>query len=71
MYSHTKKVGSTGRYGPRIGTRLRSAIRKIEDEKKVPHKCPECGKERIKKQAVGIWICASCGLEFAGGAYIP
>jgi len=71
MYSHTKKVGSTGRYGSRMGTRMRSAIRKIEDESKSPHKCPECGRERVKRRVAGIWRCSSCGLEFAGGAYMP
>jgi len=67
MYSHTRKVGSVGRYGPRIGRKVRDEIRKIEDLSK-ENKCPKCGR-KVKKMASGIWECRSCGLKFTGGAY--
>ncbi len=69
MYSHTKKVGSVGRYGPRIGRKLRDEIKKVEDLQKTS-KCPDCGK-KVARVSSGIWECRSCGVKFAGGAYTP
>lgn len=71
MYSHTKKVGSLGRYGARVGRKLRNEARNIEDRMKEPKKCPQCGKARVKRKASGIWSCSSCTTVFAGGAYSP
>lgn len=71
MYSHTRKVGSLGRYGARVGRKIRHEARKIEDEAKKPKICQRCGKNRVKRNAAGIWTCRSCGLVFAGGAYTP
>jgi len=70
MYSHTKKVGSLGRYGPRVGRKVRHEARKVEDQLKNPKSCPQCGKPKVKRQASGIWSCSSCKLVFAGGAYV-
>lgn len=69
MYSHTRKVGSIGKYGARIGRKLRDEIKKVEDLEK-ENKCPDCGK-KIKRTSSGIWECRSCGVKFAGGAYTP
>jgi len=68
MYSHTKKVGSLGRYGPRIGRKLRNEIRKIENISK-RNRCPYCG-GKVRKKAVGIFECKSCSKRFTGGAYL-
>lgn len=68
MYSHTRKVGSMGRYGPRIGRKLRDEIRKIEDLAK-SNKCSNCGR-KVRRISAGIWECRSCGLKFSGGSYI-
>ena len=70
MYSHTKKVGSVGRYGPRIGWRTRKQVLRIEDESKRSRSCPSCGKNKVKRSSAGIWNCPSCGSVFAGGAYV-
>ena len=67
MYSHTKKVGSVGRYGPRIGRRIRYEVRQIEDGEK-DNMCPNCGRG-VKRPSPGIWTCGFCGLKFAGAAY--
>lgn len=67
MYSHTKKVGSVGRYGPRIGRRTRDLVRQIEDSKK-ENACPNCSRA-VKRPASGIWLCRFCGLKFAGGTH--
>jgi len=69
MYSHTKKVGSVGRYGARIGRRIRDEVRAIEDQMKSA-RCIFCG-EPIKRKASGIWYCKFCKKSFAGGAYVP
>lgn len=71
MYSHTKKVGKLGRYGARMGARLRAELCKIEDESKKRHLCPQCGKIKVKRAVAGIWFCPGCKTKFAGGAYIP
>ncbi|PKP54481.1 MAG: 50S ribosomal protein L37ae [Candidatus Altiarchaeales archaeon HGW-Altiarchaeales-3] len=71
MYSHTKKVGSIGRYGPRVGWKIRMAMRKIEDKTKAAKKCPECGKLKLKRESAGIWKCRACKVMFTGGAHLP
>jgi len=72
MYSHTKKVGRLGRYGARMGARLRAELCKIEDESKQRHICPQCGKKKVKREnGSGIWFCSGCNTKFAGGAFVP
>ena len=67
----TKKVGSTGRFGPRFGATLRKRVRKIEDSLHGTYKCPSCFSLKVRRKAVGIWTCQKCDYTFAGGAYIP
>ena len=71
MFSHTKKVGSVGRYGTRIGWKTRKNVLRVEEEARKSRKCPSCGKNKIKRSATGIWGCPSCGNTFAGGAFLP
>ncbi|ODS34896.1 50S ribosomal protein L37ae [Candidatus Altiarchaeales archaeon WOR_SM1_SCG] len=71
MYSHTKKVGSIGRYGPRVGRKVRMAMRKIEDKTREANKCKSCGKPKIRRESAGIWKCRACGVTFTGGAHLP
>ncbi len=68
---HTKKVGSTGRYGSRYGTRTKKIAAVIEKLQKQKHKCPECERNTLKRSASGIWNCGKCGLQIGGGAYLP
>jgi large subunit ribosomal protein L37Ae len=68
---HTKKVGTTGRYGARYGRRIRKAVRKIEKEQKKRHPCPKCKFERLKRKDTGVWLCTKCNVKIAGGAYLP
>ncbi|RMZ74311.1 60s ribosomal l43 [Pyrenophora seminiperda CCB06] len=58
MTKRTKKVGITGKYGTRYGASLRKQVKKME-----------CGKNSVKREAVGIWNCRSCRKTTAGGAY--
>ncbi|MFH0860446.1 MAG: 50S ribosomal protein L37ae [Candidatus Altiarchaeota archaeon] len=69
MYSHTKKVGSMGRYGIRVGRKLRDQNLKIEEKSKNV-RCPSCGKIKIKRVSKGIWECRSCKNRFSGGAFL-
>jgi len=71
MYSHTKKVGSMGRYGPRVGRRSREEARKIYEDSYKSRICPSCGKGHVRRNAAGIWQCRACGVLFAGGTFIP
>ncbi|TFF84080.1 50S ribosomal protein L37Ae [Candidatus Thorarchaeota archaeon] len=67
----TKKVGSTGRFGPRYGAKLRRRVLDLELRRREPNRCPACATRALKREAVGLWACRKCGLVFAGGAYVP
>ncbi|KAJ2510116.1 60S ribosomal protein L43, partial [Coemansia sp. RSA 2049] len=65
----TKKVGITGKYGTRYGSSLRKQIKKMEITQHARYTCSFCGKESIKRTAVGIWKCKGCSKTIAGGAW--
>ena len=67
----TKKVGPTRGFGPRYGSTVRKRYMKVMIELKKPHRCPQCGFNRVKRESVGIWKCKKCEFTFAGGAYTP
>ncbi|ADP77625.1 LSU ribosomal protein L37AE [Methanothermus fervidus DSM 2088] len=67
----TKKVGITGRFGPRYGMKIRRAVKRIEEKMKEKHICPYCEMPRVKRISRGIWKCKKCGAVFTGGAYLP
>jgi len=72
MYSHTKKIGSMGRYGPRIGRKVRDEAKKVEEEARTTQVCPTCNKKKtLWRIASGIWKCKTCGVKFTGGAHLP
>jgi len=71
MGNRTKKVGPTRGLGPRYGSTVRKRYIKIMEEMKKPHKCPQCGFSRVKRESVGIWKCRKCGYTYTGGAYTP
>jgi large subunit ribosomal protein L37Ae len=67
----TKKVGSTGRFGPRYGLTIKRKLADIESDNKTRWLCPSCCKHSVRKVSVGIWLCRKCGAKFAGKAYKP
>ena len=71
MTRRTKKVGSSGRYGPRYGVKLRRRISSLETRQKKKHICPNCQYSAVKRVSTGIWACKHCGYTFTGGAYLP
>ncbi|HHF56103.1 MAG TPA: 50S ribosomal protein L37Ae [Thermoplasmatales archaeon] len=71
MARRTKKVKSTGRFGPRYGVKIRHRVRDIEEKQRQWHLCPRCGRKRVKRESTGIWVCKKCNAKFAGGAYLP
>ena len=71
MGNRTKKVGPTRGLGPRYGSTVRKRYIKVMEEMKKPHKCPQCGFSRVKRESVGIWKCRKCGFTYTGGAYTP
>jgi large subunit ribosomal protein L37Ae len=67
----TKKVGSSGRFGPRYGGVMRKAVATIEKVQKAAHPCARCGAVSVYREGTAIWACQKCGHRFAGGAYSP
>jgi len=71
MGKRTKKVGPTRGLGPRYGSTARKRYIKVYTEMKKPHRCPQCGFSRVKRESVGVWKCRKCSFTFTGGAYTP
>ncbi|KAJ3126218.1 60S ribosomal protein L43 [Nowakowskiella sp. JEL0407] len=69
MAKRTKKVGVVGKYGTRYGASLRKQVKKIEIQQHSKYTCTFCGKDAVKRQAVGIWKCRGCQKTIAGGAW--
>ena len=67
----TKKVGSSGRFGPRYGGVMRKQVATIEKVQKAAHPCVKCGAVSVYRIHTAIWECQKCGDSFAGGAYAP
>ncbi len=71
MSKRTKKVGTSGRLGPRYGVRVRKRIADVEAESKGRHECPVCHGVALGRTATGIWICRRCGAKMASSSYMP
>ena len=71
MAKRTKKVGITGKYGTRYGASLRKTVKKMEISQHSKYTCTFCGKDKMRRQATGIWFCndKNCRIQVAGGAY--
>eukprot|EP01105_Mastigella_eilhardi_P005816 TRINITY_DN17522_c0_g1_i1.p1 TRINITY_DN17522_c0_g1~~TRINITY_DN17522_c0_g1_i1.p1 ORF type:complete len:102 (+),score=18.96 TRINITY_DN17522_c0_g1_i1:26-307(+) len=70
MAKRTKKVGIVGKYGTRYGASLRKQVKKIEVAQHARYTCLFCGKDTVRRSAVGIWKCSACRRTVAGGAFI-
>lgn len=71
MSKRTKKVGPSGRFGPRYGVRDRVRFRDVEERRRRPHTCPSCGHPTVRRVSTALWQCRKCQAKFAGGAYVP
>uniref|UniRef100_A0A6B2LU66 Ribosomal protein L37a n=1 Tax=Arcella intermedia TaxID=1963864 RepID=A0A6B2LU66_9EUKA len=71
MGKRTKKVGIVGKYGTRYGASLRKQAKKVEILQHSKYTCHFCGRDSVKRVAVGIWQCKGCRKTTAGGAYVP
>ena len=69
MSKRTTKVGVVGKYGTRYGSSIRKQIKKIEIIQHAKYNCSFCGKNSIKRIAIGIWKCKKCKKCIAGGAW--
>ncbi len=65
----TKKMGSTGRFGPRYGKTIREKIAIVEKLQKQKQFCPYCRNKTAKRISMGIYLCKKCNSKFTGGAY--
>jgi len=67
----TKSVKSSGRFAQRYGATLRKRVLTIEKKAEKGQRCPRCKSlNTLHRMVTGIWACKSCGMKFAGGAYI-
>ena len=71
MSKRTKKVGTSGRFGPRYGVTVRKRIADVEALTKGRHECPVCHGIALGRSATGIWICRRCGAKMASSSYMP
>ncbi len=72
VYSHTKNVGISGRYGARYGSTLRKRVKEVLEKRYSDHRCPFCGSVgTVRRLEVGLWTCKKCGAIWTGGAYVP
>lgn len=69
MERRTAKVGITGKYGTRYGAKLRKQVKSFEILQRTKYTCPFCGKNSVRRAAVGIWRCKACRRTMAGGAW--
>ncbi|CDW83744.1 60s ribosomal protein l37a [Stylonychia lemnae] len=69
MAKRTKKVGIVGKYATRYGAAQRKTIKKFEITQRATYTCSFCGKDSVKRSAVGIWRCRACKKVLAGGAW--
>ncbi|KAI9261259.1 60S ribosomal protein L37a [Helicostylum pulchrum] len=67
--NHHVFLGITGKYGTRYGASLRKTVKKMEITQHSKYTCTFCGKDAVKRTAVGIWKCKGCKKTMAGGAY--
>jgi len=44
-------------------------VKKMEISQHSRYQCTFCGKNTVKREAVGIWSCKACKKTVAGGAY--
>lgn len=70
MAKRTKKAGVVGKYGTRYGAMLRKSVKKMEISQHATYTCMFCGKDSLKRSAVGVWKCKGCNKTIAGGAYV-
>ncbi|MAG39337.1 50S ribosomal protein L37ae [Candidatus Woesearchaeota archaeon] len=61
--------GSVKRFGPRYGKTVKDKFGAIEQEQRKKHKCPYCHYERVRRVAIGIWLCGKCNTKFTSKAY--
>lgn len=66
-----KRIGSSGRFGPRYGKRIRAKISEIDRVQKQRHTCPSCDMPYVRRISAGIWFCEKCHTKFSGAAYSP
>ncbi len=67
----TKKVGISGKFGPRYGSTVRKRYNSIMVKMKSKKtKCPRCETVgTVRRLSTGIWHCRKCDAKFTGGAY--
>ncbi|CAE6369186.1 unnamed protein product [Rhizoctonia solani] len=84
MTKRTRKVGVTGKYGTaslgfsfiwhkgnddEVSWYSAMVLPCMEVTQHARYTCTFCGKDSVKRTAVGIWNCRSCKKVIAGGAW--
>ncbi|MBD3318682.1 50S ribosomal protein L37ae [Candidatus Woesearchaeota archaeon] len=63
------KLGSAKRFGVRYGRTVKHNLAKIEAMQRASTKCPFCLYDKVKRVAMGIFVCHKCDAKFTGRAY--
>jgi ribosomal protein L37AE/L43A len=53
----------------RYGKKPRELRDKAKAKSRQNYACPVCNREKVQREAAGIWICKKCGTKFASDAY--
>ncbi len=54
----------------RYGVKIRKRANEVLKTQHARYPCPSCGKARVERHGLALWVCDSCGAKIAGGAYI-
>jgi large subunit ribosomal protein L37Ae len=65
----TKKVKSSGRFGPRYGKTVRARLVQVEEKQRKKQRCHLCKRLGVKRLSKGIWKCSKCNKKFASDVY--
>ncbi len=63
------KSNTSARFGSRYGKRIREEFVAAEKKSKAKYLCPSCSRQKVRREAAGVWKCSHCDKKFASGAY--
>ena len=53
----------------RYGKKPRELSEKARKKSSLNYPCPVCNRQKVQREAAGIWVCKKCKTKFASDAY--